>query len=72
MGMIFENRDDEQQAAMMDTMYVGNSWQIRYLKIRYLAYSVTAVILSVVGTASADYLIFKGTGFSGIIGWLLA
>mgnify|MGYP006090677235 CR=1 FL=1 len=72
MGFIFKDLGDDQQEAMMDTMYVGQTWQFRYLKVKYLVITIVAVTIAVITTASIDYLINKSTDYSGIIGWLLS
>ena len=72
MGFIFKDLGDDQQEAMMDTMYVGQTWQFRYLKVKYLVLTIVAVTIAVMTTASIDYLIGKSTDYNGIIGWLLS
>mgnify|MGYP006995705139 FL=1 len=72
MGFIFKDLIDDQQEAMMDTMYVGQTWQFRYLKVKYLIITIVSVTIAVIATASTDYLINKSTDYSGIIGWLLS
>jgi hypothetical protein len=72
MGFIFKDLIDDQQEAMMDTMYVGQTWQFRYLKVKYLIITIVSVTIAVITTASTDYLINKSTDYSGIIGWLLS
>ena len=72
MGMIFKDLQDDQQEAMMDTMYVGQTWQMRYLRAKYLFWGTVATVMSAASTATVDYLIYKGTSYSGIIGWLFA
>jgi hypothetical protein len=72
MGFIFKDLGDDQQEAMMDTMYVGQTWQFRYLKVKYLVLTIVAVTIAVATTASIDYLIGKSSDYNGIIGWLLS
>ena len=72
MGFIFKDLIDDQQEAMMDTMYVGQTWQFRYLKVKYLIITIVSVTIAVIATASTDYLINKSTDYNGIIGWLLS
>jgi len=72
MGFIFKDLGDDQQEAMMDTMYVGQTWQFRYLKVKFLVLTAIAVTISIIATASVDYLISKSTDYNGIIGWLFS
>lgn len=71
MGAIFKDVSDDQQEAMMETIYVGQTWQFRYMRIRYIFWGATSTVIGIVGTAFADYGVSKFTDYSGIIGWLL-
>lgn len=70
MGLIFKDIQDDQQEAMMDTMYIGQTWQMRYLKAKYFFWGTLASLASATVTAVIDYTIIKSTEHSGIIGWL--
>lgn len=72
MGVIFKDITDDQQEAMMETTYIGLTWQMRYLRVKYFTYAVLASVLSATATASVDYGLYKFTDYSGIIGWLLS
>ena len=72
MGLIFKDITDDQREAMMETTYVGITWQMRYLRIKYVFWGAVACTVSAGVTAATDYAIAKTTDFSGIIGWLLA
>jgi len=72
MGVIFKDITDDQQEAMMETTYIGLTWQMRYLRVKYITYAILASVVSATATASADYALFKFTDYSGIIGWLLS
>jgi len=71
MGMIFKDVTDDQQEAMMETIYVGQTWQFRYLKVKYYVYTAFWTMLSFGATAATDYILVKYTDHSGIIGWIL-
>ena len=71
MGVIFKDLVDDQQEAMMQTTYVGMTWQIRYMRIRYAFWGVVTTLTGMTVTALTDYSIVKFTDYSGIIGWLL-
>ena len=72
MGVIFKDITDDQQEAMMETTYIGLTWQMRYLRVKYFTYAVIASALSATATASIDYGLYKFTDYSGIIGWFLS
>jgi hypothetical protein len=72
MGVIFKDITDDQQEAMMETTYIGLTWQIRYMRIKYWTYMILATASSVATTATVDYALFKFTDYSGIVGWLLS
>ena len=71
MGVIFKDLGDDQQEAMMQTTYVGMTWQMRYMRIRYAFWGGVSTVTGMTLTAITDYAIVKWTDFSGIIGWLL-
>lgn len=70
MGVIFKTAEDDQREAMMETTYVGITWQMRYLRIKYTFWGAVACVATAGVTALADYAIMKTTDFSGIVGWL--
>ena len=72
MGVIFKDITDDQQEAMMETTYIGLTWQMRYLRVKYFTYAVIASTLSAIATASVDYTLYKFTDYYGIIGWFLS
>ena len=71
MGVIFKDVSDDQQEAMMETIYVGQTWQFRYMRIRYIVYGALATIGGMTTTAIVDYAIAKSTDYAGLIGWIL-
>tara|TARA_B110000881_G_C18281682_1_gene367786 strand:+ start:335 stop:553 length:219 start_codon:yes stop_codon:yes gene_type:complete len=71
MGVIFKDLGDDQQEAMMQTTYVGMTWQMRYMRIRYAFWGGVATVTGMTATALTDYAIVKFTDYSGIIGWFL-
>ena len=71
MGVIFKDLGDDQTEAMMQTTYVGMTWQIRYMRIRYAFWGGVTTLTGMTVTALTDYAIVKFTEHSGIIGWLL-
>ena len=64
MGAIFKDVTDDQQEAMMETIYVGQTWQFRYMRIRYIFWGAVSTVTGIVGTAFADYGISKFTDYS--------
>lgn len=72
MGFIFKDITDDQQEAMMETTYIGLTWQMRYLKAKYILYTIIGTLSGATGAAAIDYAMFKFTEYSGIIGWLLS
>ena len=71
MGVIFKDITDDQQEAMMQTTYVGMTWQMRYMRVRYFIWGTVATLTGMTATALADYALIKWTDYSGIVGWLL-
>ena len=71
MGMIFKDVTDDQQGAMMETIYVGQTWQFRYMKMKYYIYTAFWTMIGIGTTATVDYILVKYTDHSAIIGWLL-
>lgn len=72
MGFIFKDITDDQQEAMMETTYIGLTWQMRYLKAKYILYTIIGTVSGAMTAAGIDYAMFKFTEYSGIIGWLLS
>jgi len=70
MGVIFKTAEDDQREAMMETTYVGITWQMRYLRIKYTFWGAVACLVTAGVTAATDYAITKTTDFAGIVGWL--
>lgn len=71
MGLIFKDISDDQQEAMMETTYVGLTWQMRYLRVRYVFWGAVSTGTGMALTAITDYAIVKLTEHAGIVGWLL-
>ena len=71
MGVIFKDIGDDQQEAMMQTTYVGMTWQMRYMRIRYIFWGTLATLTGMAATALTDYALIKTTDYSGIVGWIL-
>ena len=70
MGMIFKDVTDDQQEAMMETIYVGQTWQFRYMRAKYYIYTTFWTLLAIGTTATIDYILVKSTDHNAIIGWL--
>ena len=70
MGLIFKDAKDDQTEAMYEQIHLGNTWQWRYARIKWTMTTITCTVSAVILTAIADYLIYKLTEHSGIIGWL--
>jgi len=71
MGLIFKDITDDQQEAMMETTYVGLTWQMRYMRVRYIFWGGVCTMSGITATAITDYAIVKLTKHAGIVGWLL-
>lgn len=70
MGLIFRDIQDDQQDAMLDQMHIGITWQLRYLRIKWVLYSILAILVSITATAGIDYLVITSTEYEGIVGFL--
>jgi len=70
-GVIFKDVSDDQQEAMMETIYVGQTWQFRYMRIKYIMWGIFATLAGIGTTATVDYTLVKFTEHAGIIGWIL-
>lgn len=71
MGYIFKDLADDQQEAMLETMYVGQTWQFRYLRAKWITIAIIGSVASAVSTALIDYSISEFTDYTGIIGFIL-
>ena len=71
MVKIFKDLKDYQQEGLMETIFVGQTWQFRYLKIKALIWGTVATVTGMATTAFIDYAIYKGTDYGGIISWIL-
>ena len=70
MGLIFKDLMDDQQESLIKTLHVGNTWEFRYLKMRYTVYMILVGFSAAATTAVVDYTIIKLTDHSGRVGWL--
>jgi len=71
MVKIFKDLKDDQQEGLMETIFVGQTWQFRYLKIKAIIWGSIATIAGITATAVVDYAIYKGTDYGGILSWIL-
>jgi len=71
MGAIFKDIKDDQQEGLMESIFIGQTWQFRYLKIKALFWGVTATVTGMGIIASVDYLMFKYTDYAGLMAWIL-
>ena len=71
MGIIFNDAADDQVESLMKTSHLGQTWALRYLKIKAIIWGTIATVTGVVTTAVADYLVFKWTDDAGLIGLIL-
>ena len=71
LGVIFNETSDEQQEAMLSTLYVGQTWQFRYMRLKYIALAIVGTLLSGVTVAGVDYILIHEFGENGILGYLL-
>ena len=56
---------------MLSTLYVGQTWQFRYMRIKYIAMGIIGSVLTGVGIAGIDYVLIHEFGENGILGYLL-
>ena len=70
MVKIFKDLKDDQQEGLMETIFVGQTWQFRYLKIKALIWGSISTITGMGVTALVDYLIYKNTDYGGILSWM--
>ena len=70
MGLIFKDAKDDQNEAMYEQIHLGNTWQWRYARVKWTVSTIIFCGVSIIAMASIDYLIFKLTGYSGLIGWI--
>ena len=71
MVKIFKDLKDDQQEGLMETIFVGQTWQFRYLKIKALVWGSIATVSGMVATATLDYAIFKYTDYAGLLAWIM-
>jgi len=71
MVKIFKDIKDDQQEGLMETIFVGQTWQFRYLKIKAIIWGTVATVTGMAVTAGIDYAIYKGTDYGGILSWIL-
>lgn len=69
-NLIFRDSKDEQQEGLMETLFVGQTWQMRYLKLKAYFYGSIATITGMGCTATLDYCIAEWTSYNGILDWL--
>ena len=56
---------------MLSTLYVGQTWQFRYMRLKYIALTIIGSVLSAVTVAGIDYILIHEFGEHGIIGYFL-
>lgn len=71
-NLIFRDAKDEQQEGLMETLFVGQTWQMRYLKIKAYVYGSIATATGMVTTATVDYFLSRWTDYNGILDWFFA
>ena len=71
MVKIFKDIKDDQQEGLMETIFVGQTWQFRYLKIKATIWGVVATLTGMATTAVIDYAIYSNTNYGGILSWML-
>ena len=67
--LIFKDSKDEQQEGLMETLFIGQTWQMRYLKLKAYTYGSIATVTGMVCTATADYFLARWTDYNGILDW---
>jgi hypothetical protein len=71
MGIIFNDEQDAQMESLMKTTHLGQTWAMRYIRIKYMFWGAISTGVGVLVTAVTDYVIMKATDSAGIIGWIL-
>ena len=71
MGIIFNDEQDAQMESLMKTTHLGQTWAMRYIRIKYMFWGAISTGVGVLFTAVTDYVIMKTTDSAGIIGWIL-
>ena len=56
---------------MLSTLYVGQTWQFRYMRLKYIALTIIGSVLSAVTVAGIDYILIHEFDQNGIIGYFL-
>jgi hypothetical protein len=70
MGLIFKDAKDDQTEAMYEQIHLGNTWQWRYARVKWITTTIIITTVSVVTVAVTDYCLIKFADSAGIIGWL--
>ena len=71
MGLIFNETSDEQQEAMFSTLYVGQTWQFRYMRMKFIVLGILAAVTMGALIAVIDYVLIHEFDINGIIGYIL-
>jgi hypothetical protein len=71
MVKIFKDMKDDQQEGLMETIFVGQTWQFRYLKIKAIIWGSIATVTGCATTALIDYGIYKYTDYAGLLAWMI-
>ena len=71
MGLLFSDVGDDQQAALMQNMSVGVTWQFRYMRLRWLVISIICFFAGGLAASVIDYFIFNSTEYKGLFDLLI-
>ncbi len=71
MGLLFSDVGDDQQAALMQNMSVGMTWQFRYMRLRWFVISVLAFIAGGLAASIIDYFVVTSSDNNGLFGILI-
>jgi hypothetical protein len=71
MGIIFNDEQDAQMESLMKTTHLGQTWAMRYLRIKYMFWGAVSTVVGMTSVAITDYIIAKTTDNAGLIGWIL-
>lgn len=71
-NLIFKDSKDEQQEGLMETLFIGQTWQMRYLKLKAYTYGTFATLTGMACTATVDYMLSRWTDYHGILDWFFA
>mgnify|MGYP001207045950 FL=1 len=71
MGIVFRDDYDDQQDSLLTSIAIGNTWQFRIYRVKAIIWGSISTATGIGLTLVTDYLVYKWTDHSGVLGWLL-